>query len=274
MWDTRTVRPNCRSVANSPRSSAMPSRPTSPQRTAEPVEHRPPVSRPTCRAYSMACLRLNLLPPFSRSTNWIGISRTRSWSPPSASNSSPILKPLTCEPWAARRSRRTAKKPDIGSETSVTRPASAAPAFETNRRCHGQPGLPPPGTYRLPTVMSQCPSRTGLSRAPRRSGGWLRSASMTTTTCPWAARAAWMTSPASPALPSDRTSRSPGTSPAIDSTTSPVPSVDPPSAMRISPSMPASLSAATIRGTSSGMFSASLRVGTMTLACRSDNCIP
>ena len=31
--------------------------------------------------------------------------------------------------------------------------------------------LPPPGTYRLPTVMSQCPSRTGLSRAPRRSGG-------------------------------------------------------------------------------------------------------
>ena len=76
----------------------------------------------------------------------MGTSVTRSVSPLRARTSRPILNPSARAPASSRRSRRTAKKPDIGSRTSVRGHASKAAARDMSRRLAGQPGVEPPGT--------------------------------------------------------------------------------------------------------------------------------
>lgn len=81
--------------------------------------------------------------------------------------------------------RVTAKYPDIGSDTDVHIRAAAIPAQLFRYRCQAQPSPAlPPLVYRLAIQQSACEVVIARTMSRKASGGWLRSASMHTSTCP------------------------------------------------------------------------------------------
>jgi len=111
-------------------------------------------------------------------------------------------------------------------------------------------------------AISHVPSIKGLARSGMTSGGWLKSASMTTKMSPVAERAPTITDLATPLSPSRAMSRT-GYFSCHLRTCSRVPSVEPSSTINTSRSYEISSISATMRERRSSIFPASFMVGTI-----------
>src|SRR5581483_7594358 len=98
----------------------------------------------TCARYPSPSRNVILLRPTIRSENVYGTS-TIFAELVRTSSSNPILNPREEIVTSDTSDRRTRKKPDVGSRTSVSGRANQQARRDMNRRRRGQTGVPPPG---------------------------------------------------------------------------------------------------------------------------------
>ena len=194
-------------AANSPRSRTEAAASTARSRRSAGEPTSAPANEASLERYWPTSVTPSFDSPRTRSVKVIGTSSARSSEPPRESSSSRILKPAGASPRPSSARRGTAKKPDIGSLTAEIGQASDDAMREAMRRCSGQPRIPPPRVWRLPTAMSAFPSSTARASAGIAETGCERSASITTTTSATASRAPRITAPARPRAPRRTTTR-------------------------------------------------------------------